>query len=103
MNSVNAILIPIDFSEQSLIALEQSHNLAKSLNANITLVYVIEDGHGLFKFFSSQQNDEIKRTMEDKLNKLASEYEKQHDISVNTLVARGIVYEKVAEIAEMIN
>lgn len=77
MNSLNPILIPVDFSGQSMIALEQSHNLAKCLNTEVTLLYVIEDTHGLFKFFSSQQNDEIKKTMEDKLKKLAEEYEKK--------------------------
>lgn len=103
MNAANIILIPVDFSEQSLIAIDQSHNLAKSLNASITLLYVIEDGHGLFKFFSSQQNDEIKKSMESKLKKLASEYEEKYDIIMSTMVARGTVYEKVAEIAEILN
>ena len=38
----NKILVPIDFSEQSLIALKQSYNLAKIQDAEIVLLYVLE-------------------------------------------------------------
>lgn len=35
----SSILIPIDFSKQSLIAIEQSYNLAKHLNAKLILMH----------------------------------------------------------------
>ncbi len=47
----NKILVPIDFSEQSLIALEQSYNLAREYHAEITLLNVIEEGGMLSKVF----------------------------------------------------
>ncbi|MBK7182596.1 MAG: universal stress protein [Bacteroidetes bacterium] len=57
----NKILVPIDFSEQSLIALEQSYNLAREYHAEITLLNVIEEGGMLAKFFSNQQHDDLKK------------------------------------------
>ena len=39
-NRTNNILVPIDFSEQSLIALDQSYNIAKISESEITLLNV---------------------------------------------------------------
>ena len=43
----NTILVPIDFSDQSLIALGQSLNLARLTKADVVLFHVIEDGFRL--------------------------------------------------------
>ena len=103
IQSTKKIIVPIDFSEQSLIALEQSYNLAKEYHAEITLIYVIEEGSALFKFFSSQQHDDMKKTIQEKLDVLASDVSKKTGVKVNTLVAKGHIYEKIAEVAELIN
>lgn len=43
MNQEKKIIIsPIDFSEQSLIALEQSYNLARLTGSDLRLLYVID-------------------------------------------------------------
>ncbi len=39
----NHILIPVDFSEQSLIAISQSYNIARLYNSEITLLHVIDE------------------------------------------------------------
>ena len=41
-SQINQVLVPIDFGEQCRIALKQSYNLAKFLDAEITLVNVID-------------------------------------------------------------
>ena len=48
---INNILVPIDFSEKSISALEQSFILAKLIDLEISLLHVIQDS-GL-NFFSS--------------------------------------------------
>lgn len=97
------ILVPVDFSDQSLIALGQSYNLARKYQAEITLLYVIED-HGLVsKLFSKEQDDSLKKQVEENLTKLAADVEKKQGINVTTMVARGSVYDKVAEVADMIS
>lgn len=103
IQSTNKILVPIDFSEQSLVALEQSYNIAREYNAEITLLHVIEESGMLTKFFSNQQHDDLKKNVQKELDKLAAEVTKKAKVVVNTLVGKGSIYEKIAEIAELIN
>jgi nucleotide-binding universal stress UspA family protein len=103
IQSTNKILVPIDFSEQSLIALEQSFNIAREYHAEITLLNVIEEASAFAKFFSSEQTEDVKKNAQIELDKLAASVEKKAKITVNTLVAKGTIYEKVAEVAELIN
>ncbi|MFL5763703.1 MAG: universal stress protein [Bacteroidia bacterium] len=103
IQSTNKILVPVDFSEQSLIALEQSYNLAREYHAEITLLHVIEEAGMLAKFFSKQQHDDLKKKVQKELDDLAADVEKKAKIKVNTLIAKGAVYEKITEVAEQIN
>jgi nucleotide-binding universal stress UspA family protein len=98
----NQILVPVDFSEQSLIALDQSYNLAREIGAEITLLYVIEEVGILSKFFSKQQDEEMRRSIEENLQKLAADVEKKSKIAVNTMIAKGTVYDKIVEVSEMV-
>jgi nucleotide-binding universal stress UspA family protein len=103
IQSTNKILVPVDFSEQSLIALEQSYNLAREYHAEITLLHVIEEAGMLAKFISKQQHDDLKKKVQKELDDLAADVEKKAKIKVNTLIAKGAVYEKITEVAEQIN
>ncbi|MES2286942.1 MAG: universal stress protein [Bacteroidota bacterium] len=99
----NKILVPIDFSEQSNIALEQSYNLAREYNAEITLLYVIEDSGMLAKLFSSDQHEDHRKNVQYQLDLLAAAAEKKSKITISTLIAKGVIYEKIAEVADLIN
>lgn len=101
--STNKILVPVDFSEQSLIALEQSYNLAREYHAEITLLHVIEEAGALAKFFSKEQHDDLKKKIQEQLDQLAAEESKKAKLTINTLIARGTVYEKINEVAELIS
>ena len=101
--STKKILVPIDFSEQSLIAMEQSYNLTREYGAELMLLYVIEEDSLISKFFSKQQDDEIKQQIEKRLSQLSQEVSTKTGLKVTTLVARGAVYEKIVEVAEMIS
>ena len=59
----NEILVPMDFSEQAMIALGQSYNLAREYNAEILLLYVIEEG-GLFKIATAKQQGDMKKEIQ---------------------------------------
>lgn len=104
MKSLNKILVPIDFSEQSLIALDQSYNLAREYKAEITLLYVLEQHEGLVALFGPSEKEEAekKRKIEAELEKLADKVYKKEKIKVNYLVAKGRPYEKIVEVSEMI-
>ena len=96
----NEILVPIDFSEQSLIALGQSYNLAREYKAEILLLYVIEEG-GFLNLATAKQVNDMKKDIQKKLDKLADDTEKKSKIHVDTMIARGKAYEKIIEVADM--
>ncbi|MEO6882665.1 MAG: universal stress protein [Bacteroidia bacterium] len=96
------ILVPIDFSDQSLIALEQSYNLAREYKAEITMLYVVDDSNVLSKLFGKSEEASMKKKIEAKMNELATETEKKTKIKINVLIARGVIYDKIVEIAELV-
>lgn len=103
MNMASQVLIPIDFSEQSLIALDQSHNLAKFYNAELTLLHVIEGGHILGIFSKRDSDDEVmKNEAKKKLEELGAEITKKYEIKTNTVVTKGRVNNKIVETANEI-
>lgn len=103
IQATNKILVPVDFSEQSLIALEQSYNLAREYNAEITLLNVVDEGGMLAKFFSKEQHEDMKKSIQKQLDDLAKDAEKKSGLKFNTLVAKGHIYDKINEVADLIN
>ncbi|HEV7232006.1 MAG TPA: universal stress protein [Bacteroidia bacterium] len=97
------VLIAIDFGEQSLIAMAQGINLSKVIGAEVTLLHVIEDGGMLGKNLKTSEYEKVRKEVDALLNEQIHLLEEKHkDIQVSALVARGRVYEKIIEIAEMI-
>ena len=82
-----SILVPIDFSEQSLVALGQSYNLAKHTDSNLTLVHVLEGA---------------KKDAKAKLDKLAEEVKEKSGLQINTMVVSGNMYDEVTRVADEI-
>jgi len=96
------ILIPIDFTEITLVALDQGLNLAKVIDADITIINIIED-HGFFnKYITSKEESELKKKTEQKLAALSKEKTSNSGVKINHMVAHGKIYEKINEVAEMI-
>jgi nucleotide-binding universal stress UspA family protein len=96
------ILIPVDFDRQSLLAVEQSYNLARLLKAEITLLYVHEQS-GIFSgFFSADINKDVLFKIEEKLMELASKTALQTGLKVNSRMETGRIYSKILEVAKEI-
>jgi nucleotide-binding universal stress UspA family protein len=101
--NLNKIVVPTDFGEQSLIALEQAAHLAKMINGEITLLYVMETS-GLFsRLIGSSHEEEIRKEVNEKMDELIEKTEKEQGVIVQKVVAHGSVYEKVAEVADMLS
>lgn len=101
----NLILVPVDFSEQSLIALSQSYNLARLTRAEITLIYVIDDGEltPLSFFLSSKKENKkiLEKNISEKLTKMAADaMKKAAGVKINTMVAYGKIYEEINKAAK---
>jgi len=81
------ILIPIDFSKQSLTALQQSYNLAKYTHSRLILLHTY------------QKNGE---EAEEALIKLTKQTETESGVPTEYLNRHGDIYELTYEIAEML-
>ncbi len=100
------ILVPIGFSAQSLLALEQAVNVARMLNAELTLLSVIEESGFFARVFGDRDDEvmfELKKKAQSKLEELAENIRKKEKLEVKTLVSKGKVYQKVVEVSDMID
>src|ERR1700690_457020 len=85
----NCILVPIDSTDQTVIALHQSYNLAKLTNSRIVLLSVDE---------GPPHKDVMK-----KLNDLQKDAEKKSGMPVEIMVRKGNVYEEITKVADVLN
>lgn len=106
MNSdTYTILVPIGFSSQSMIALEQAERLASLNGGEITLLSVIETSGVLLRLFGEDEDSylSVKSQLQNKLDKLATDVNDRTGLKVNAMAARGKVYQKIVEVADLIN
>ncbi|HNQ60966.1 MAG TPA: universal stress protein [Bacteroidia bacterium] len=101
-NFNNQILVPIDFSEQSFIALSQSYNLARLSRADIVLIHIIDDSSYL-PFFTKKEDKELEKKVQEELDKLAAETTKTVGVKVHTLIRHGKIYEEIQSAAKELN
>jgi len=102
-NTPNKVVVPIDFGEQSFIALEQAAHLAKMIQGELTLVYVMETGGFLSRFISKSDDDEMRKEINAKLDEAIAKVASEHGVKSDKVIAHGSVYEKVAEVADMLS
>lgn len=96
------ILVPVDFEPQSLIALEQSYNLARLLPAEIVLLYVYNPPASIRSLFGASYDEEFLKKLEEKLTGLAVKVQAETGLQVSTILETGQVYSKIMETADKI-
>lgn len=104
MKDTFKILVPIGFSEQSLLALDQAIVFAEATgNAEITLLSVIEEA-GFFKkmFKPVKDEDKLKKEVAKKLKEIIKDYGGKTKVPMDQMVAKGVVYEEIARVTELI-
>ena len=95
------ILVPMGFSDQSILALDQALVFAKAMNADITLLSVINNDNQLKSVFDgTSDKDELRIKVQDKLNEFANEYSAKSGIKISTQVTEGVVYEQITRVSE---
>lgn len=98
------ILVPVGFSEQSILALRQAIVFAKAMKASITLLTVLEGTGFLKKMFNTDKSgDDLKPLVKAKLKELAEEHGTGSGIDMQIMVSSGLVYEEVAKVSEIID
>jgi nucleotide-binding universal stress UspA family protein len=83
-----SILIPIDFSKQSYIAVKQTFALAKHTKSKLVLLHVSPDS-------------ETER--KDDLDRLAQSTKEESGLNVDTMVVKGETYESIKKVATDLN
>jgi nucleotide-binding universal stress UspA family protein len=96
------ILVPVDFEPQSLIALEQSYNLARLLPAEIVLLYVYDPPAGIRSLFGAAYDEEILKNLKEELAGLSAKVRAETGLQVSTILETGQVYSKIMETADRI-
>ncbi len=99
LKNINKILVPIDFSEQSLIALSQSYTLAKNISAEVILLYIIDEVNPMDKMFIKGL-DEIRGAVESNLKSLADEKIKETGLKISSIVEEGKIYQVINDVAK---
>jgi nucleotide-binding universal stress UspA family protein len=89
----NKILIPVDFSETSLLAIKHGAFLAKYTKGDVYLLHVINKQYEHYAVLEQPMHLETPEAYEtgasNKLNELASSVSKEYGVSVNTIVSLG--------------
>lgn len=103
----NHIVVPVDFSEQSNIALSQSYNLARLTNSDITLIHVIDETllTSVLNLFSNHEMQEslLRAGIQAKLNDLAQQAKTESGLIINTMIGKGKIYEEIVKASEKID
>ncbi|MEO5572527.1 MAG: universal stress protein [Bacteroidia bacterium] len=102
----NKILVPVDFSEQSIIALKQSYNLARLTKSEILLIHVLDEDflkslEHIFK--DNSYEDPMRDQVQTRLDKLANDVQQEAGIKVNTTIKKGKIYEEIVNVAKEID
>ncbi len=87
------ILIPVDFSDTSLLAIKHGAFLAKYTKGDVYLLHVIAKQFEHYAVLEQpmylEDPAQYEKSASDKLNQLADSIRSEHGISVNTIVSLG--------------
>lgn len=105
IESFRNILVPLDFSENSLIALDHAVYLSRHLKSNITLLHIHETQNlssTLRKLMFAHPSDEVilDKSVEEKLNEIAHSLQSKIGISVKTHNAKGRISTQIVKCAK---
>lgn len=98
----NTILVPVDFSDIAMHALNHAVEVAKHFNNNIALLYVIEEAFlsGLLSFGKHDQKEDLaKEAATGRLEKIAKDLKEKNGISCSVHVRSGKIYKEIAAAA----
>ncbi len=98
------ILVPIGFSEQSITALEQAIIFAEAMQADITLLSVLNDDAHIRDSLGvgKKEETELKKKAKAQLEALAAKYSADSGLTISSLVAQGVIYEEINRVVELI-
>jgi nucleotide-binding universal stress UspA family protein len=102
MNTLkNKIVVPLDFHDQSIIALEQTRGIARFMKAEVIILYIIESGDIISAMFRKEEEEKrIYQEVKKKLDELAASTAEKFQLPVSVRIEKGKVYEQILKVAE---
>ena len=101
--NTSKILIPIDFSNQSMYALNQACSLAQTKNSKVYILSVIEEQNKISSLFLDDQTDILQNKVKSKLNQICEEIQSKYKIDIEVMVSKGKVYNQIIDVSKMIS
>lgn len=102
--NIKKILIPIDFSETSLLAIEHATLTAKLFGAELVLLHIIEKHWERFNVvvpnMSIDAPSDITTSIGNRLEDLAADILKKDGVSSTCLTTRGYIFEEIIDISK---
>ncbi|MBP9187244.1 MAG: universal stress protein [Bacteroidia bacterium] len=97
----NTVLIPLDFSDIAMNALDHAITVAKHFNNNLALLYVIEEAFlGGLLGRNEKQIEMLKEAANIRLVKLVEEIKTTHNIDCTIVIRTGKIYNVIASVVE---
>ncbi|HTF04638.1 MAG TPA: universal stress protein, partial [Bacteroidia bacterium] len=97
------ILVPVDFSETGMLALEHASFMARLAKADLLLLHVLPVTEYHFEIpepvMRIENHDEVNRVVEQKLNELVDHIRTNYGCVAKSVSARGKVSHEIMEIA----
>jgi nucleotide-binding universal stress UspA family protein len=101
---IKKILIPIDFSETSLLAIEHAAFTAQLLKAELVLLHIIEKHYERFNVVVPQMSidapSEVTNAIEERLEGIAADIQKKYGVKSTCITTRGNIFEEVISISK---
>ncbi len=95
------ILVPMGFSEQSILALDQALVFAKAMKASVLLLVVNNNDIHLREIFGvKDRKEDIHDKLKERLDAIAKERSAASGISIETMLAEGVVYEEIDRVSK---
>jgi nucleotide-binding universal stress UspA family protein len=103
---INRILIPVDFSETGLLALEHGAFMARIFKADLFLLHVIEMAEFAFNVYdpillvTDEKDEEKEEAASENLQELSEKIAHEYNVHVTPLISRGKVVSRITEAAK---
>ena len=101
---IEKILIPIDFSETSMLAMEHASFTAKLFKAELVLLHVVEKHWEKFSIVVPEMRiaepDDIIKAIEKRLEGIAADIRKTHGIKSTCITANGTIFSEIISVSK---
>jgi len=102
-DKLGSILVPVDFSEQSEVALEQAVSLSRVFNSEIHVLNVINEEFSLSKLFDDSDKIQYKKRIKERLDEFVKAKNAEFGIELKSIQVTGKIYSQVVNSADVID